>query len=100
MAWLRERGRRGRGARCEHYHFLRNDRRRRLELWPNIWSGRRRDTYVPLDWSADPLVGTKGIAPPLGVVHAWRRSDLQPRSGYQHARALARHIWILFCPAY
>src|SRR6476619_4711341 len=100
MARLRERGQRGRRARCEHHHFRRNDWRRRLELWPNIWSGRSWHTDGPLDWSADPLVETKKIAPAPGVVHAWRRSYLQPRPGHQHARALARHIWILLCPTY
>ena len=30
----------------------------------------------------DPLVGTKEIAPAPGVVHAWRRSYLQPRPGH------------------
>ena len=79
-------------------HFQRNDRRRRFELWSNLWSGRSQHAYGPLDWCAHLLVGTKKIAPAPGVVHAWRRSYLQPRPGHQPAGALARHICILFCP--
>src|SRR5207249_138595 len=99
VARLREPEQRGGRDRCKHHHFLRNDRWRRLELWPNIWSGRSRHTAGPLDWSAHLLVGTKKIAPAPGVVHAWRRSYLQPWTGHQPAGALARHICILFCSA-
>ena len=61
---------------------------------------RSRDTDGPLDRSADPLVGTKKIAAAPGVVHAWRRSYLQPRPRHHSAGALACRICILFRSPY